>query len=147
LSAPGPDGKPEGDQLWWDAFDLKVKGECRHSSEGGAFMIAQTRYQVAHRGLPLGYATISRCIGLPLALVIPFRDRLVAGERFYYDLATLLKQIGVLPTLEANNEDSRSRRQVSSASTSFLASTNMRTQGSRCRAHRGGCRRRCATSG
>jgi hypothetical protein len=29
-------------RLWWDAFDLEVKGERRHWSEDGAFMIAQT---------------------------------------------------------------------------------------------------------
>jgi steroid delta-isomerase-like uncharacterized protein len=85
-------------RLWWDAFDLEVKGERRHWSEGGAFMIAQTTYQGSHRGRfldhpqPAGRST-SR------AVVIPFRDGLMAGERYYYDLATLLRQIGVLPAL------------------------------------------------
>src|SRR5215469_15277326 len=39
-------------RLWWDAFDLEVKGERRHWSEDGAFMIAQTWYQGVHRGRP-----------------------------------------------------------------------------------------------
>jgi hypothetical protein len=26
-------------RLWWDAFNLEVKGERRHWSEGGAFMM------------------------------------------------------------------------------------------------------------
>jgi hypothetical protein len=37
--------------------------------------------------------------GFLLQFVIPFRDGLMAGERFYYDLATLLRQIGVMPPL------------------------------------------------
>ena len=61
-------------------------------------MIAQTMYQGSHRGRfldhpqPPGRST-SR------AVVIPFRDGLMAGERYYYDLATLLRQIGVFPAL------------------------------------------------
>jgi hypothetical protein len=30
------------DRLWWDAFDLRVRGERRHWSEDDAFMIAET---------------------------------------------------------------------------------------------------------
>jgi steroid delta-isomerase-like uncharacterized protein len=86
-------------RFWWDAFDLEVKGEHRHWSEDGAFMIAQTWYQGVHRGQFLDYAPSGRPIRFPLAVVIPFRDGLMAGERFYYDLATLLRQIGALPAL------------------------------------------------
>ena len=74
-------------------------GERRHWSEDGAFMIAQTRYHGIHRGRFLDYEPSGKPISLPLAVVIPFRDGLMAGERFYYDLATLLRQIGVLPAL------------------------------------------------
>jgi hypothetical protein len=81
------------------AFDLEVKGEHRHWSEDDAFMIAQTRYEGVHRGQFLDYAPTDRPIRFPLAVVIPFRDGLMAGERFYYDLATLLRQIGVMPAL------------------------------------------------
>jgi len=82
---------------WWDAFDLKVKGERRHWSEDGAFMIAETWYHGIHRGRFLDHAPTGWPIKFPLAVVIPFRDGLMAGERFYYDLATLLRQIGALP--------------------------------------------------
>jgi steroid delta-isomerase-like uncharacterized protein len=84
-------------QLWWNAFDLEVKGELRHWSEDGAFMIAETWYQGVHRGRFLDYAPTGRPIRFPLAVVIPFRDGLMAGERFYYDLATLLRQVCALP--------------------------------------------------
>ena len=62
-------------------------------------MIAQTRYHGIHRGRFIDYEPTGKPIDLPLAVVIPFRDGLMAGERFYYDLATLLRQIGVLPAL------------------------------------------------
>jgi hypothetical protein len=62
-------------RLWWDAFDLEVKGERRHWSEGGAFMIAQTRYQGTHRSRFVNYAPTGRPISFPLAVVIPFRER------------------------------------------------------------------------
>jgi steroid delta-isomerase-like uncharacterized protein len=84
-------------RLWWDAFDLEVKGERRHWSEDGAFMIAETWYQGIHRGRFLDCERTGRPIRFPLAVVIPFRDGLMAGERFYYDLATLLRQIAAPP--------------------------------------------------
>jgi hypothetical protein len=84
-------------RLWWDAFDLEVKGERRHWSEDGAFMIAETWYQGIHRGRFLDYEPTGGPIRFPLAVVGPFRDGLMAAERFYYDLATLLRQIGALP--------------------------------------------------
>jgi predicted ester cyclase len=62
-------------------------------------MIAQTWYQGVHRGRFLDYEPTGLRVRFPLAVVIPFRDGLMAGERFYYDLATLLRQIEVLPAL------------------------------------------------
>lgn len=84
-------------RTWWDAFDLTVKGERRHWSEDGAFMIAETWYNGIHKGPFLDHPATGRPIRFPLAVVIPFRDGLMAGERFYYDLSTLMRQIGVLP--------------------------------------------------
>jgi steroid delta-isomerase-like uncharacterized protein len=84
-------------RTWWDAFDLKVQGERRHWSEDGGFMIAETWYHGIHQGTFLDHPPSGRTVKFPLAVVIPFRDGLIAGERFYYDLATLLRQIGALP--------------------------------------------------
>lgn len=84
-------------RAWWDAFDLTVHGERRHWSEDGRFMIAETQYHGIHQGEFLGHAPTGRIIKFPLAVVIPFRDGLMAGERFYYDLSTLLRQIGAIP--------------------------------------------------
>jgi len=60
-------------------------------------MIAQTWYHGAHHGRFLGHEPIGWPVRFPLAMVIPFRDGLMAGERFYYDLATLMRQIGAPP--------------------------------------------------
>ncbi|PZR93141.1 MAG: hypothetical protein DLM68_01370 [Hyphomicrobiales bacterium] len=84
-------------RTWWDAFDLKVHGERRYWSEDDAFMIAETQYSGIHQGDFLGHAPTGRTIKFPLAVVIPFRDGLMPGERFYYDLSNLLQQIGALP--------------------------------------------------
>ncbi|HVZ06575.1 ester cyclase [Rhodopila sp.] len=82
-------------RAWWDAFDLEVQGQHRHWSEDGRFMIAETEYHGVHRGRFLDHPPTGRAIRFPLAVVIPFRDGLMAGERFYYDLSTLLRQIGL----------------------------------------------------
>lgn len=88
-------------RYWWDAFDLTVHGERRHWSEDGQFMIAETHYRGVHRGEFIGRAATGRPVDFPLAVVIPFRDGLMAGERFYYDLSTVLRQIGATPAEEA----------------------------------------------
>ncbi len=58
-------------------------------------MIAETRYQGTHIGEFLGIPATGRPIDFSLAVIITFRDGLMAGERFYNDLATLLRQLGV----------------------------------------------------
>jgi hypothetical protein len=42
----------------------------------------------------LGNASRGMSIRLPLVVIVTFREGLMAGERFYYDLADLLRQIG-----------------------------------------------------
>jgi hypothetical protein len=64
-------GRPGAERyyrFWWGAFDLEVKGEHRHWSEDGAFMIAQTWYEDVHRGQFLDYAPTDRPIRFPLAV-------------------------------------------------------------------------------
>ena len=90
----GRKGAGEYYTTWWSAFDVVVKGEKRHwTSE--PVLIAETRYQGTHIGEFLGIPATGRPIDFSLAVIITFRDGLMAGERFYYDLATLLRQMGV----------------------------------------------------
>ena len=78
---------------WWDAFGLEVRGERRHWASDT--MIAEALYTGIHRGEFLGIPPTGRTISLPVAVIIGFRDGLMSGERFYYDLTTLLRQLGV----------------------------------------------------
>jgi steroid delta-isomerase-like uncharacterized protein len=82
-------------RLWWDAFDLKVVSERRHKTEDGA-IISEARYQGIHKGEFLGHAASGKRVDFPLAVIITFRDNLLAGERFYYDVNSLLRQIGAV---------------------------------------------------
>jgi steroid delta-isomerase-like uncharacterized protein len=79
---------------WWKAFDFQVRGKRRHFTDEG-LMVAETNYVGRHVGEFVGIAPTGRPIELPLVVFIGFRDGLMDGERFYYDLAGLLRQLGV----------------------------------------------------
>lgn len=97
----GREGAGQYYQTWWQAFDLIVQGEQRHWTTTNQ-MIAEARYVGRHVGDFFGIAATGNPIDIRLAVVIGFRDGLMSGERFYYDLASLLSQIGALrlPTLK-----------------------------------------------
>ncbi len=104
LSYQGRTGAAEYYQLWWNAFSIEVKGIARHwTTEGN--MIAEARYLGTHIGPFHGLAPTGRDIDLRLAVIITFRDGLMLGERFYYDLSSLLFQLGVtsLPAISKTN--------------------------------------------
>src|SRR5262245_23024076 len=90
----GREGAREYYTTWWTAFDITVHGKKRHLTTEG-IMIAETSYVGSHVGAFCGVPASGRPIELRLAVVIGFRDGLMDGERFYYDLATLLRQVGV----------------------------------------------------
>lgn len=92
----GREGAREYYAAWWHAFDLKVGGGTRHFTDEG-LMIAETRYVGRQVGDFFGIPARQRPIELQLAVVIGFRDGLMNGERFYYDLLSLLRQIGASP--------------------------------------------------
>lgn len=81
-------------RLWWDAFDLTVEGQRRFWADDGT-MISEARYVGRHVGNFYGVPATDRAIELALAVIIGFRDGLMAGERFYYDVRTLMAQLGV----------------------------------------------------
>lgn len=89
----GRAGAREYYEHWWRAFDLIVKGRKRHFTDEGA-MIAEASYVGKHVGEFFGIAPTGKPIELRLAVFIDFRDGLMNGERFYYDLRGLLRQIG-----------------------------------------------------
>jgi steroid delta-isomerase-like uncharacterized protein len=49
-----------------------------------------------HRGALFGLAATGRKFELPLTIVFPMKAGQILGERLYFDLNTLLKQLGLL---------------------------------------------------
>jgi len=80
---------------WWDAFG-NVPAGGRRFVPAADCLIVETRFVGAHRGRYRGVAPTGRAIDLPVAIFVSFRDGLMSGERFYYDRATLLAQIGAM---------------------------------------------------
>lgn len=92
----GHAGAAEYYRLWWSAFAIKVQlqGGTRHWI-GDDLFVSETSYAGTHVGEFLGIAATGRPIQFRFVVFVTFRDGLLAGERFYYDLATLARQIGV----------------------------------------------------
>jgi steroid delta-isomerase-like uncharacterized protein len=88
---------------WWAAFDITVGHEP--SQAGGwvtpTLFVAEATWHGTHIGEFLGVAPTQRKIRLPFVVFVGFKDGLLAEERFYYDRASLLTQLGVrtLPDL------------------------------------------------
>lgn len=83
-------------RMWWSAFAIQVqlKGGTRHWI-GDDLFVSETSYAGTHVGEFLGIAATGRPIQFRFVVFVTFRDGLFAGERFYYDLSTLARQIGV----------------------------------------------------
>jgi steroid delta-isomerase-like uncharacterized protein len=89
----GHQGATEHYRMWWDAFDLEVIGERLHLGADSA--VAETLWQGTHVGAFAGVAPTGRAVELSVAVVVDFRDGLMAGERFYWDAAGLARRLGV----------------------------------------------------
>jgi steroid delta-isomerase-like uncharacterized protein len=87
-------------QTWWEAFSTTAHPEHVYSTNQG-FAVAEVRFQGTHTGSFLGIKPTGREVDIPTAIFVAFRDGLMAGERMYWDVATLLRQLGVpsLPTM------------------------------------------------
>jgi steroid delta-isomerase-like uncharacterized protein len=79
---------------WWEAFGNTSAGSKRYVPNENC-LIVESHFVGTHKGSYRGIAATGRSINLPFVIVVSFRDGLMSGERFYYDRATLLSQIGV----------------------------------------------------
>jgi hypothetical protein len=77
----------------WAAFDVTIESRTRHWTTDGN-LIAETTLVGPQRADFLGNPPQNKDIRLPLVVIVSFRDHLMIGERFYYDLTLLLRQIG-----------------------------------------------------
>jgi hypothetical protein len=82
---------------WWTAFDITVghePGQVGHWVTPDLF-VAEATWRGTHIGGFVGIAPTRRKISLPFVVFVRFKNGLLAEERFYYDRASLLAQIGV----------------------------------------------------
>lgn len=90
----GHEGAAEYYRLWWDAFENTVSPEHRQWTTDGA-LVSEVRFQGMHQGRFLGLEPTGRAVDLPVVIFISFGEELMAGERLYWDVGTLLRQLGI----------------------------------------------------
>lgn len=91
----GHAGAAEYYGMWWSAFGIRVeRGGGSHWIADDLY-VSEAVYQGTHVGEFLGIAPTRRPVRLRFAVFVGFKDGRFCGERFYYDLASLLRQIGV----------------------------------------------------
>lgn len=82
-------------RMWWDAFGVKPNTSKRYAPTPDLLVVELT-FTGRHVGPFLGLSPTDREIALPMALFVDFRDGLLAGERFYWNIADLLRQLDVV---------------------------------------------------
>ncbi len=82
-------------RLWWDAFGLRFRHDDRShihwTSEGRC--IAEGVFAGVHVAPFMGIEPTGVEVTYRFVVVVDFRDGLMAGERFYYDIAGIHRQI------------------------------------------------------
>ena len=95
----GHEGATAHYRQWWSTFDVDVRrgpGQRNVWSPEGFYM-AEATWHGRHIGPFLGIEPTGRAIVQPFVVILTFRDGLMAGERFHYDLASLVRQIAADP--------------------------------------------------
>jgi hypothetical protein len=95
----GHDGAAAHYRQWWTTFDVTVKrgpGQRASWTDDDGY-IAEATWHGRHIGHFLGIEPTGRVIVQPFVVVLTFKDGLMLSERFQYDLASLLRQIGADP--------------------------------------------------
>jgi len=78
---------------WWLAFpDLTWVPQRRAFTEEG--VVSELIAHGTHRGDFFGLAATGRQIEIPVTIFVTFAEGRMSGERLYYDLVTLLRQLG-----------------------------------------------------
>lgn len=83
---------------WWDAFGLvfsREKEDRSYWTEDGS-CVGQGTFRGVHTGTFLGIAATGKPVRFRFTVFVTFRDGLMFSEKFYYDLAGLLSQIGAI---------------------------------------------------
>ena len=95
----GHDGATAHYRQWWTTFDVTVKrgpDQIACWTDDDRY-IAEATWHGRHVGRFLDIAPTGRTIVQPFVVRLAFKDGLMLSERFQYDLASLLRQIGADP--------------------------------------------------
>jgi len=90
-------GRDQVRQFYADLFDgiPEAYFELVNSYVGEEGVAAESILRGAQRGVWLGVPPTQREIVLPMTIVVPMMHGQILGERLYFDLATLARQLGV----------------------------------------------------
>jgi len=90
-------GKAQVRQFYTDLFEgvPDANFELVNSFVGEEGVVAESILRGAQRGSWLGIPPTSREIVLPMTIVVPMMHGQILGERLYFDLATLARQLGI----------------------------------------------------
>ncbi len=93
----GRDGAAEHYRQWWRSFDVAVERGPGQSSFWASkdVYVAQATWRGTHIGTFLDIPATGNPITLPFTVFVTFKDGLMVSEEFFYDLASLLRQLGV----------------------------------------------------
>jgi hypothetical protein len=80
-------------KLWWHAFGVQTDGGALHWVNDN-LMIGESHFVGEHIGPFLGIEPTNKSIRFPFTVYVGFKDGLLFSERFFYDLNTVMKQIG-----------------------------------------------------
>jgi steroid delta-isomerase-like uncharacterized protein len=89
----GRAGAREYYRMWWDAFGIKPFTSQRYTPAED-LLIVETRFKGRHVGPFYGTPASGRDVDVPMVIFVTFRAGLLSGERFYWNMLTLLEQIG-----------------------------------------------------
>ncbi len=92
----GRDGANTYYRTWWDAFDLRFRrgDEGRRYFTDQGTVVSEGVFYGRHQGTFRNVPATGRDVEFRFVVFVDFRDGLMNGERFYYDAATLWRQIG-----------------------------------------------------
>ena len=90
-------GREQVAQFYTGLFDgvPDATFELINSFVGEEGVVEESILRGTHRGLLFGIPATGREIALPLTIVFPILGGEIMGERLYFDLATLARQLGV----------------------------------------------------
>lgn len=87
------------DELLTGFPDLRIEPQTVHHADDA--VIGEARLTGTHTGTFAGIPATGRSIDYPVVGIFEFDDVRLVCEKVYFDSATLLRQVGVLPPADA----------------------------------------------